>query len=97
MRTGDNEYFLGVSNLPDITPHLKQAFSENLIKHIMLLASYQSKLLTLREPYTRVVLSTYFIQIFDDLTDQNYRIDSKIRIDDLPLVSKCLFDANPPE
>ena len=85
-RKDENEYFLGTTNLPDISSGLKQTFSDNSCKHIMLLASFLSKMLTLREPYVRVMLSTGFIEIFDELTDKHYRIDNKVRIEDLPLV-----------
>ena len=88
--TGDGEPFLGVTTLPDITQHLKAAFPPNLLKHIILLVSYLSKLLELREAYVRIVLSSHLIQIFDDLTDKNYPIDNKTKYRDIPVVS---FDA----
>jgi hypothetical protein len=80
----DNQPFLGITTLPDISPHLKSVFSPNFLKHVILLASYLSKFLELREAYVRIVLTSHLIQIFDELTDADHPIDNKIKYSNLP-------------
>jgi hypothetical protein len=77
--------------MPDIEEELQKSFDLNSVRHIMLLVSYLAKLLELREPYVRVVLTSYFTKIFDEFTDRKAKIEQTLKYDDIPLVILSLI------
>ena len=82
-----------MSYIKQMEEYLQKFFTPNRLKHIMLLVSYMAKFLELREPYVRILLTSFLTQIFDEKTDIEAKIENTLSYADIPTVRipKTLF------
>jgi len=83
MRSEETPFFIGIAKLPQIEPFLNKVFKEGTVRSLILFGSYLSKILEIKDPYTRILLVTSFSASFA-LNHQNF--DPNLNFKMIPFV-----------
>ena len=72
--------------LPPLDPFLEKEFSLNEIKHIYLLTSYISQLMSLKQVFIKLVLTCDMIQAFEDWLEKDLICEYSYEYSNIPMV-----------
>lgn len=67
----ESTLFLGISELPNMEPFLREVFDDNKMKHFSLMATFVSKCFEVKHPVSRIELISSFLDSFYNQIEEN--------------------------
>lgn len=77
---------MGVASLTSVAAGLRQTFSHNFVRHVLIFANFAGRLLELRHPATRMVMLRELAKVFEAAVEAGLAVDCKVAFRQVPLL-----------